>query len=67
MNRQQSTQPRVSVVIPLYRSARFIDNIIANIEAMPQRGVEILISDRHCYDDTIDRLAERYTTDPRVC
>jgi glycosyltransferase involved in cell wall biosynthesis len=34
---------------------------------MPQWGVEILISDRHCYDDTIDRLAKRYATDPRVC
>jgi len=62
----QYDSPRVSVAIPLYRSARFIDTIIANIEAMPKDGVEILISDRHCYDDTIEKLMERYATDHRV-
>ena len=59
-------QPKTTVVIPLFRSARFIESIIANIDAIPAHGVEILISDRHCYDDTIDRLAERYAKDPRV-
>lgn len=66
MSHLQSTTPRVSVVIPLYRSARFIDTIIANIEAMPASDVEILISDRHCHDDTIDRLETRYARDHRV-
>ena len=59
-------QPKVTVVIPLFKSAGFIDTIIANIDAMPSQGMEILISDRHCYDDTIDRLAKRYSDDPRV-
>jgi glycosyltransferase involved in cell wall biosynthesis len=63
MNIIQDIYPRVSVAIPLYRSARFMDIIIANIEAMPKQDIEILISDRHCFDDTIDRLMERYATD----
>ena len=66
MKNSPSIQPRTTVVIPLFQSARFIDTIITNIDAMPTRGVEILISDRHCYDDTIDRLAERYAGDPRI-
>lgn len=59
-------QCRTTVVIPLFKSARFIDTIITNIDAIPDRDVEILVSDRHCYDDTIDCLAERYSRDPRV-
>ena len=66
MNRIQSDSPRVSVASPLYRSARFFETIVANIEAMPKTGVEILISDRHGYDDTLDRLRQRYGGDPRL-
>lgn len=59
-------QPKVTVSIPLFRSARFIDTIIANIEAINMPDVEVLISDRHCLDDTIDRLAKHYADEPRV-
>ncbi len=62
----QRHPPRVTVVIPLYRSRPFIDTIIANIDAMPQSGIEIIISDRHCHDDAIDRLAQHYAEDHRV-
>lgn len=61
-----SSTPKTSVVIPLYRSARFYDNIISNVESITRQDVEIIISDRHCYDDTIDRLSERYAGDNRV-
>jgi glycosyltransferase involved in cell wall biosynthesis len=43
-----------------------MDIIVANIEAMPKTGVEILISDRHGDDDTLDRLRQRYGADPRI-
>ena len=59
-------QFQATVVIPLFKSARFFDTIIANIDAIPARNIEILISDRHCYDDTIDRLAERYAGNPQI-
>ena len=65
MNRS-AQPPRVSVVIPLYRSKRFLSSITANIDAMPDSDVEIIVSDRHCYDDSIDILAERYSADSRV-
>ena len=61
-----SKSPRVTVGIPLYRSARFLDTIIENIEAMPADGVEILISDRHCEDDALERLSVRFEHDQRV-
>ena len=59
------TAPKVTVGIPLYKSKRFLDIIIANIEAMPD-DVEILISDRHCYDGAIDILAEKFAGDKRI-
>jgi GT2 family glycosyltransferase len=58
--------PRITVAIPLYRSAPFYESICANIESMPTKGVEILVSDRHCLDDTLGRLRARFAGDPRV-
>jgi glycosyltransferase involved in cell wall biosynthesis len=66
MNKILPGSPSVTIGIPLYRSGRFLDTIIANIEAMPKAGIEILISDRHCYDDAIDKLIIRYGNDPRI-
>ncbi|MDA8019694.1 MAG: glycosyltransferase family 2 protein [Thermoanaerobaculia bacterium] len=59
------SRPRVTVAIPLYRSARFVDNVSANIESL-SGDVEILVSDRHQDDDAVDRLERRHASDPRV-
>lgn len=56
----------VTVAIPLYRSARFIDNIAANIDALTCENREVLISDRHGLDDALDQLERRYRDDSRV-
>ena len=66
MKKTSTNSPKVTVGIPLYASVRFIDTIIANIEAMPKDGVEILISDRHCKDNTIEQLKQRYSDDSRI-
>lgn len=58
--------PKITVAIPLFKSARFINNIIENIDNIHSLDVEFLISDRHCHDDTIDRLANHYASDHRV-
>lgn len=58
--------PKISIAIPLYRSEKFIDTIISNITSVTADGVEFLISDRHCYDGTIDNLAAFFADDPRV-
>lgn len=57
----------VSVVIPLFKSAPFLEAISQNISILLQdRTVEIVVSDRHIYDDTSDRLARRFGRQPRV-
>jgi glycosyltransferase involved in cell wall biosynthesis len=48
---------KVTVGIPLFRSAPFFEHILENIRAMDGMDVEVLISDRHCHDDTLDRLS----------
>ncbi|MFC1814295.1 glycosyltransferase family 2 protein [Thermodesulfobacteriota bacterium] len=60
-----SRDPLVSVAIPLFQPQRFLDNIIENVDAIAYKNVEIIISDRHCADDTIDFLYGRYGNDPR--
>lgn len=52
--------PKVSCLIPLYRSRRFERVITDNIDSIVDADVEILISDRHGDDDCVDRLRSRY-------
>ena len=56
---------RVSVLIPLHRSARWVDVVSANIAALPD-DVEVILSDRSRLDDGWDVLAARHGRDPRV-
>ena len=58
--------PLVSVAIPLFQSRRFFDGIIGNIVAIDYPHLEVIISDRHCADDTIELLAERFASDRRI-
>lgn len=58
-------QPLVSLAIPLYRSKPFQPIIVENLERLNYSNLEILISDRHGEDNTLDALAERYAGDPR--
>ena len=64
--RMMPAGPRVSVAIPLYRSARFLDRIVHNIEVLDHPDVEVIVSDRHGEDDAIQRIAERFRGDARV-
>ena len=66
MSRFSSGSCRATVAIPLYKSALFFENIVSNIENISDPDIEIVISDRHCFDDTIDRLSKRYAGDARV-
>lgn len=58
--------PLVTCAIPLYRSKRFVDRIIRNIEAIDYPSVEVLISDRHCEDDALESLMRRFAGDSRI-
>jgi hypothetical protein len=58
--------PRVTIAIPLYRSERFVERIVANVAAIDDPEAEIVISDRHGADGAIDRLRMRLGGDARV-
>jgi GT2 family glycosyltransferase len=58
--------PRVTVCVPLYRSARFVDRIIRNISSIDAPDVEVIVSDRHSEDGAIETIAERFSGDARV-
>jgi hypothetical protein len=56
----------LTVAVPLYRSARFLHTIeenLAILSTMPD--VEVLISDRHMFDDALERLHSNYCANPR--
>jgi glycosyltransferase involved in cell wall biosynthesis len=61
-----SGAPLVSIGIPLYRSQRFVDRVIRNIAAIDCPSIEVIVSDRHCHDDALDLIADRFGNDPRV-
>jgi GT2 family glycosyltransferase len=63
--RHPSSNPLVSVGIPLYRSRRFLDIIVDNIEAITYPNVEIIVSDQHLLDDTTEVLKRRFGGDAR--
>jgi GT2 family glycosyltransferase len=58
--------PTVTVAIPLHGSARWVENVVANVRALPPLVTEVLISDQTCLDDAADRIRERLADDPRV-
>jgi hypothetical protein len=60
------TAPLVSIGLPLYRSSRFLDIIEANLATIDYPNIEVIISDRHLWDDALATLRERFGTDPRV-
>jgi GT2 family glycosyltransferase len=60
------TQPTITVAIPMHGSARWIDNIVSNVRALPPMVTEVLISDQTCIDDATDLVRELLRDDPRV-
>lgn len=59
-------RPLISTVIPLYKSKRWVPDIIRNIEGINYEPSEIIISDRHGLDDAIDIIEEHFEQDDRV-
>ena len=57
--------PRVSVVVPAYNSAAFIDATMRSILAQTFSDFELVVSDHSSTDGTWEAL-QRFTPDPRV-
>jgi GT2 family glycosyltransferase len=60
-----SQTPLVTIGLPLYRSKRFLDTIVENIDAVTYPNVEVVVSDRHLLDDALEVIRRRYGGDPR--
>lgn len=58
--------PDVTIAIPMYRSARFIEQLIATVESIRDPGVEFLFSDQHLFDDAADQIRDHFRSDSRV-
>jgi len=58
-------QPILTLLFPLYRSKRFLSNLVSHFDQLRNPQINIIVSDRHCYDDTIEILKEKYSNDQR--
>lgn len=58
-------EPRVSVVVPSFNNARFIEATIESILSQTHRDFELIVSDHSSTDGTWE-LLQRFADDPRV-
>lgn len=56
----------ITVVVPLHASMRWVDNVEANVRALPSMVTEVLLSDRTAVDGAAEVLRTRLADDPRV-
>lgn len=59
-------KPLISVLIPSYNYARFIEKSIDSVLAQTYENVEIVVTDNRSTDETIAVLRARYADHPRV-
>lgn len=58
-------EPILSLLFPLYRSLRFFENLVTELSKLKNPDFEIIISDRHCLDNTLDLLEQIFGNDKR--
>jgi hypothetical protein len=58
-------RPLLTLLFPLYRSKQFIDNLTSHFDQITNPRFNIIVSDRHCYDDCLELLRIKYGHDPR--
>jgi len=63
--RQDSMSPTVSIVVPAYNNADYIEATMRSILAQTYPLIEVIVSDHDSDDDTWDRL-RAFEGDPRV-
>jgi len=65
MRNQPAKPPVLTLLFPLYRSRPFLENLMAHFDQLTSPDINIIVSDRHGYDNTIDLLKKKYGGDPR--
>ena len=61
-----ATQPTVSVVMPAFNAARYVDAAITSVLCQTVKNLELLVVDDGSSDDTAAVVARRAAGDPRV-
>ena len=59
-------KPLISVLIPSYNYARFIQKSIDSVLAQTYENIEVVVTDNCSTDDTMTVLRTRYADDSRV-
>jgi len=65
MNQHAGEQPLLTLLFPLYKSKQFIGNLTQHFDQIINPRFNIIVSDRHGYDDCLELLRAKYRTDPR--
>ena len=60
-----SNQPLVSVIIPNYNHARFLDERIKSVLGQTYQNIEVIILD-DCSTDNSREVIEKYRSNPKV-
>ena len=60
------TRPTVSVVMPAFNAARYVDTAITSVLAQTVENLELIVVDDGSEDDTAAVVARRAASDPRV-
>jgi glycosyltransferase involved in cell wall biosynthesis len=58
-------QPLVSIVVPAYNNASFIDETLCSIRAQTYEDLEIIVADHSSTDETL-AIIKRHADDPRL-
>ena len=65
LNINMKTKPSVSVVVPTYNYARFLDEAIESVLTQSYQDFELIIVDDNSQDDT-DEVVQKYLSNPKV-
>ena len=66
MSSHASPANSITLLFPLYKSKPFIDNLATHFRQFTAPGINIIVSDRHCYDDSLEVLKQQFQHDSRV-
>lgn len=61
-----NAQPLISVIVPAFNAARWIDRTLASIQAQTHREMEIIVVDDGSTDDTVALVLQAAASDPRI-